>query len=171
MYLFIKLRDNIRITNVDRNFNDETYNRSSGYEYSAKDFDIRTSLLSNESPIKRALISKEKAGKAIPLTYSEEEKMYGNTLMNVLRLGRALEQSWDVMPSPLTNSKLSPRKFSISTTLSGQPNSLKGHVGGQALTGRTSWNRFLQHNKGVYSGEGWQQRAAADYYKSIFYNP
>ncbi|MFO7825203.1 MAG: hypothetical protein R6V72_14790 [Cyclobacterium sp.] len=82
----------------------------------------------------------------------------------------AIDQSFDVMPSFFTGGA-SLRKFGTSINGIGNVSSspLKGSSGVSALTNSSGWNRFLQANNGVYSGQGWQKKAAADYYKSNFY--
>ncbi len=167
-----KLRNDVVVTGKDWNFNDETYNSKSNYEYSKREWEVRKTLLGGRlSPIGRAIKLNEASGSAKPLTNNEEEKRYGYSVMRLRMLVMAIDQAFDLMPSPISSPKI--RKFNYKGVVTNIGNSssfvLKGYSGGKALTGRTSWHRFLQVNKGKYSGKGWQKRAAADYYKSEFY--
>lgn len=169
-----KLRDNVLVTNTDRNFNDEQYNCNSHYEYTPYEFKLRDSYLSDDTPISRTIQSLERDGKAVPLSYSEEEKKYGYTVMRLKMMMSAIDQTWDLLPTPSieTSREIG---FKGKTTLSmkglGSDGGLMGHSGAKALTGSNSWNMFLKANKGMFTGQGWQKRAAAVYYKSKFYKP
>jgi len=164
-----KLRDGVAITNYDANLDDRAYNRNSGYEYTLAEFGFRNKIRGSNDVIGRFLNKIEREGKAIPLTYSEEEKLYGHAVMRLKMTISAIDQSFDTMPS-FTTGSTSFRKFGTSVKGIGNVSNsqLKGNRGVSALTNSGGWNRFLQANKGVYSGQGWQKRAAADYYRSSF---
>lgn len=171
-----KLRDAVVLTNKDQNFDDQNYNRNNEYEYTTNEFNIRMKLFEKNSPFKRFIQGEESNGKAPPLSYSEEEKLYGYTNMKLRMIGMAISLAFDVMPSPVPSTPTSNFKSSkISSTgakySSTSSSNIKGHQGVKALSGSSSWNKFLQANKGVYSGQGWQKRAAEAYYKSSYYRP
>lgn len=165
-----KLRDGVAVTNYDAELNNKSYNRESGYEYTLNEFRFRNKVRGSNNVIGRFLAKTEREGKALPLTYTEEEKLYGHVVMRLKITISAIDQSFDAMPS-FTTGGGSSRKLgtSIKSTGSTSNSHLKGDTGVSALTSSNSWNRFLQANKAVYSGQGWQKRAAADYYKSSFY--
>lgn len=165
-----KLRDGVAITNYDAILDDRTYNRNSGYEYTFAEFKFRNKVRGSDDVIGRFLAKAEREGKAIPLIYPEEEKLYGHVVMRLKMTILAIDQSFDAIPSFNTGGA-SLKKFGTSIKGIGNVNSsqLKGSSGVSALTNSSGWNRFLQANNGVYSGQGWQKKAAADYYKSNFY--
>jgi RHS repeat-associated protein len=165
-----RLRDCAVITNTDKKFNDETYNRNSGYSYSYEDFKARNTLFDNPSPISTAIQRSESNGKAMPLTYDEDVNQNGYTLMRLKMMITAIENGMQV---PSFANKISFKKFGSSLNMAkvASSSTLQGNSGAVALSGKRSWNLFLQSNKGVYSGKGWQKRAAADYYKSDYYKP
>jgi RHS repeat-associated protein len=165
-----RLRDCVVVTNADREFNDKTYNANSGYSYSYEDFKVRNILFDNPSPISTAIQRSESNGKAVPLTYKEDVSRNGYTIMRLTMMGFAIENGMQV---PSFANKTSFKKFGSSLTMTKTYSSstLQGNSGAVALSGKRSWNLFLQANKGVYSGKGWQKIAAADYYKSDYYNP
>ena len=165
-----KLRDGVAISNYDANLDDKAYNKKSGYEYTKDEFVYRNKIRGTENVISRALNFAERKGEAGPLTYPEDENRYGYTVMRLRMFMLAIDQSFDALPS-FTPGNVPSRKFGTSIKGVGHVGSspLKGSEGVSALTGSTSWNRFLQAQKGVYSGTGWQKRAAADYYKLSFY--
>jgi len=108
----------------------------------------------------------------MPLTYGQEEALYGYTLMRLKMFMSAIDQAWDVMPTPSPSVRRASGLRSLSSFGHGSLSSnvsITGYTGAKALTGRNSWNLFLKANKGVYSGQGWQKRAAVDYFKSNFY--
>ena len=166
-----KLKNSVFVTNTDRNFNDQTYNQNSGYEYNTEELKLRDHYLSEDTPIRRALMSAESSGNAIPISYTGEENKYGYTVMRLKMMGAAIDQVWDVMPTPSPSvrrvGKLNIGSVGINTSV--RP--LKGYSGAKALTGSNSWNMFLKANTGNFSGKGWQKKAAAAYYKSKFYTP
>ncbi len=162
-----KLRNSVVVTNKDRLFNDQTYNSETGYEYTSEEFKVRNKYIESGSVFKTAILSAESQGKPLSITYKEEEKKYGYTTMRIRMLGLAISTTWDILPSPSPNVRRI-GKLNLATTSSVKPG-LYGYKGLSSLTGKTSWNRFLQANKGKYSGKGWQQKAAADYYNSNFY--
>jgi hypothetical protein len=167
-----KLRDNVLVTNTDKQFNDKTYNSKSNYEYTPTEFKKRDIYLKEKSPITTALSTSEREGKAMPLTYGQEEALYGYTLMRLKMFMSAIDQAWDVMPTPSPSVRRASGLRSLSSFGHGSLSSnvsITGYTGAKALTGRNSWNLFLKANKGVYSGQGWQKRAAVDYFKSNFY--
>ncbi|MEX2569375.1 MAG: RHS repeat-associated core domain-containing protein, partial [Cyclobacteriaceae bacterium] len=165
-----KLRDGVALTTYDANLDDRAYNIISGYEYTLSEFRFRNKVRGVDDVIGRFLAKTEREGKAIPLTYSEEEKLYGHTVMRLKMAISSIDQSFDAMPS-FTLGSVSPKKFGVPIKGTGDFNMspLKGNKGVSALTNSSSWNKFLQTRKGVYSGKGWQKRAAADYYNSSFY--
>ncbi|MFV0507562.1 MAG: RHS repeat domain-containing protein, partial [Bacteroidales bacterium] len=163
-----KLREHVLITNTDKNFNDDTYNSQNGYEYTITEFKKREIYLKEKSPITVALLAAEREGKAIPLTYNQEEMLYGYTVMRLKMFASAIDLAWDIMPT----SSPSSRRVSGLKNLTSFKNiapSLSGHAGIKSISGKNSWNTFLRANRGVYSGKGWQKRAAADYFKSNYY--
>ena len=168
-----KLRNSVALTNNDMNFNDENYNRNNNYEYTSEEFKIRSKLFKNDSPLKRFIQIQEREGKAPPISYNEEEKLYGYTVMRLRMIAMAISCSFDVMPSPLSTPTVSKYKSSKTSGYnlkyaSTSSSNLKGYKGVKSLTGNSSWNRFLHANKGVFSGKGWQKRAAEAYYKSSY---
>ena len=164
-----KLKESVVLTNFDADFDDQTYNAKNNFEYSFSEFSLRNELLKSDDVISRYLKSSEKAGKAVPLTYSAEETRYGYTSMRLKMMISSIDQSFDAMPSFYASPKAS--KFGTTIREAGYISTgLKGNKGVTSLTNQTSWNRFLKANAGNYSGKGWQRRAAAaDYYKSNYY--
>jgi len=117
------------------------------------------------------LRNSESEGKAMPLTYNQEEALYGYTVMRLKMIINAYDLGWS-SPIKSPDMRRTLKLRSLSSFGHGSLNSsgfLTGYTGAKAITGRNSWNMFLKSNKGVYSGKGWQKRAAADYFKSNFY--
>lgn len=168
-----KMRNSVFVTNKDRLFDDKTYNSESGYEYTAQEFKIRNKYIESGSVFKTAILSSESQGKPFPITYKEEEKKYGYTVMRLKMMLTAIELG---MHSPEFKAPTSSTgvsrvgKLNLGST-SNFKSGIYGYKGAASLTGKTSWNKFLQANKGKYSGKGWQRKAAADYYNSNFYKP
>ncbi len=162
-----KLRNSVFVTNKDRAFNDKTYNSISGYEYTADEFKLRSKYTDGSGPIKTAILQGESKGNSIPISSKEEEKKYGYSALRTKMLGLAIITTWDLLPSLSPKFKGSGKlNFASSSSVK---SGLSGYKGVTSLTGKTSWNKFLQFNKGKYSGNSWQRKAAEDYYKSNFY--
>jgi RHS repeat-associated protein len=166
-----KLKNSVFVTNTDRNFNDQTYNEKSGYEYNSEEFKLRDHYLSEDTPIRTALMSAESSGNAIPISYAGEENKDGYTVMRLKMMGAAIDQAWDVMPTPSPSVRRVGKLNIGSVGINPSVSPLKGYSGAKALSGSHSWNMFLKANTGSFSGQGWQKKAAAAYYKSKFHTP
>jgi len=163
-----RLKESVVLTNFDASFDDRTYNVNNNYEYSFREFSSRNELLKSYNVISSYLKLSEKAGKAIPLTYSADEARYGYTSMRLKMMISSIDQSFDAMPSFHSLPKVS--KFGTAIRKPGYKSTdLNGNKGVTSLTNQSSWNKFLKANAENYSGKGWQRVAAADYYKSNYY--
>ena len=159
-----RLRESVVLTNFDAEFDDRSYNRENGYQYSSGDFQLRNEYRKTDNVFGRFIDKAEGAGKAVPISLREHEMKYGYLTSRLMMMGTAIESGL-MLADPLGKpfSVGGSRYFSRTVGVSGSR-------GAKALTNtNTGWNSFLKANTGKYSGAGWQRRAAADYYKSSFY--
>jgi RHS repeat-associated protein len=159
-----RLRESVVLTNFDAEFDDRSYNRENGYQYSSGDFQLRNEYRKTDNVFGRFIDKAEGAGKAVPISLREHEMKYGYLTSRLMMMGTAIESGL-MLADPLGKpfSVGGSRYFSRTVGVSGSQ-------GAKALTNaNTGWNSFLKANTGKYSGAGWQRRAAADYYKSSSY--
>ncbi|MCR9155591.1 MAG: RHS repeat-associated core domain-containing protein, partial [Bacteroidetes bacterium] len=166
-----RLIDGVFITNMDQEFDDVNYNRNSEYNYNTYEFKLRREYLSNDTPIRRAIIAKERDGKAFAISYGGEEAYYGYQVMRLRMMMDAIElsASWE-QPGARNIRRFKSLGTMVKpagTSVSG----LTGSRGARASTGLNSWTMFLKANKGKYSGTNWMSKARNDYYKSNYYRP
>ncbi len=155
------LRDGYAVTNFDPEI-PENYNENSGYEYSLKDFEERKEILDTRSPITTALKNSELSGDAGPVHEKEFWNKYGHTLGSMILMESYVGAALDLTSvGSFGKGKASGFKlrFSSKSTSSVNTNSNISN----------SWNKFLNQNKGKYSGKNWIKQATKDYYNSPYY--
>ena len=159
-----RLRESVVLTNFDAEFDDRSYNRENGYQYSLGDFQLRNEYKKTDNVFGRFIDKAERAGKAVPISLREHEMKYGYLTSRLMMMGTAIESGL-MLADPLG------KPFSLGgSRYFSRTVGATGSQGAKALTNaNTGWNSFLKANTGKYSGAGWQKRAAADYYKSSFY--
>jgi RHS repeat-associated protein len=159
-----RLRESVVLTNFDAEFDDKSYNRENGYQYSPGDFQLRNEYRKTDNVFGRFIEKAEEAGRAVPISLRENEMKYGYLTSRLMMMATAIESGL-LLSDPLGK----PFSVGVSRYFS-QTVGVGGSQGAKALTNTNKgWNSFLNANKGKYSGTGWQRKAAADYYKSSFY--
>ncbi|SHN01417.1 RHS repeat-associated core domain-containing protein [Cyclobacterium lianum] len=161
-----RLRESVVLTNFDAQFDDKSYNRKNGYQYSLADFQLRNEYRKTDNVFGSFINKAEKEGKAQPISSRDDEMRFGYLTSRLKMMGSAIE-----LGLTLTDPNPTGKPFIVgSSRFFSQTVGATGSQGVRALTNSNSnWNAFLKANTGKYSGAGWQRRAAADYYKSSFY--
>ena len=159
-----ELRDGYAVTNYNPEIS-SSYNENSGYEYSLKDFKERKQILdTGNNPITTALKNTEIDGDAAPVHADEYWNKYGHTLGSLMLMDTYIKAALDITDGtggklPMGRIKGFNLKSSGGLAVTGNPN----------LNISNSWNRFLNANKGRYSGENWIKQATKDYYNSLYH--
>ncbi|NHE55654.1 DUF6443 domain-containing protein [Cyclobacterium plantarum] len=161
-----RLRESVVLTSFDAQFDDKSYNRKNGYQYSLTDFQLRNEYRKTDNVFGSFIDKAEKEGKAQPISSRDDEMRFGYLTSRLRMMGSAIEMGLTLAdPNPTGKPFIVGGSRYFSRTVGAT-----GSQGVSALTNSNSgWKAFLKANTGKYSGTGWQKRAAADYYKSSFY--